>query len=165
MEIAAFVISLAALFTATLAFANEYTHGRRQFILEMYQGFLEVDQQNGRRRLFEVAEEGLDVSQLPQSDVDQINHSLAYLNLVGYMYAENQIPRGDALRLMGRSAGRLLPTAIIVGFLGLRDEHHGGHSLAYFRLFAEEANNLWPSIKAKEDLDIRGRRFRRSIRP
>lgn len=133
----AVLISVLAFLFSAFTFAHNRRAGRRDLLLKVHEQFLSVDQQNGRRLLYEMAEKGLSPTEWAADDFREINHAVASLDILGYLYERRYIARRDALDLWAPSVGRVFGVAESTGFLSYRRNQYGRGNWPYLRSFAE----------------------------
>jgi hypothetical protein len=135
------LISAVAVVLSLIALSYQRTTQRKELLLRVYEGLLEPEQQKGRRLLFELAEQEKPITELDQDDVDCVNHALASLNILGFLYGRGYIPRRDALDLWGVPAARAWKAAHETGMFDRRDGQEGRPVWPHFRAFACKARN------------------------
>ena len=152
-------ISSAAFALSLFTFLYQRSNQRKELLLRIYEDLLEPEQQRGRRLLFELVENQKPISSLAREDLDCINHSLASLNVLGYLYRRSYIPKGDAMDLWGVPAARAWQAARVSGMLELRDAQEKRMVWPHFRMFADKAYAKFygnDSSSPRERADLRG---------
>jgi hypothetical protein len=130
-------ISSAALALSLGAFLTSRWRDRRDLLLRIKEGLLTVDQQRGRRLIYEMSEKHRKVEDLSEDEYVSINNALSSLNNLGIYYRRRYIRRKDILELWALPVVRLLRAA--EQFLAHRDELAGTRwpELRTFALDAE----------------------------
>jgi hypothetical protein len=131
------VISLTALFLSAFVFLHNRWASKRDLLLKIHEQLLASDRQHGRRVLFELLERGGKVTDLSAGDFLAVNHALASLDLMSFLFVKRYIPRADAIALWGLTGTRLFRAAMETDFLALRDKQHGADIWPYLRQFVE----------------------------
>jgi hypothetical protein len=94
-------ISLSALFLSAFVFLHNRRANKRDLLLKIYEQLLAPDRQHGRRVLFELLERGGKAADLSADDFLAVNHALASLDLMSFLFVKRYIPRADAVAFMG----------------------------------------------------------------
>lgn len=138
-SIIAVAISLAAFALTLYTFIHSRQIARRDLLLNLQDQLLAPDRQEGRRVLFEMSEKGLTPQDLSAEEFRLVNHSLAMLDALGFLYVRRYIAQSDALDLWGATTARAYVAAESCGFIALRDIQHQEPIWPYLRQFADTA--------------------------
>src|SRR5215211_384826 len=106
MTSSALAISIAALALSTFTFAYNRQVGRRDLLLRVHDQLVALDRQEGRRILFSMSENDRKPEDLSTEEFRLVNHSLASLDVMGFLFSRRYIPQEDALALWGPTAVR-----------------------------------------------------------
>ncbi|HEX5401197.1 MAG TPA: hypothetical protein VFX16_02720 [Pseudonocardiaceae bacterium] len=114
-------ISLTALVFSVFVFSYSRYGGRRDLLLKIHDQLLAPDRQHGRRVLFEMHEEGRRADDLTPDEFLAVNHALASLDMLGYLFSRRYVSRRDVVSLWGTTALRACQAAQDTGLLAMRD--------------------------------------------
>jgi hypothetical protein len=118
-------ISLTALVFSAFVFAHNRRSTRRDLLLKMHEQLLAPERQSARRVLFEMGERGRRREDLAPDESEAVNHALASLDMLGYLFYRRLVPRPDVAALWGTTALRACRVAQDTGILAVRDEQNG----------------------------------------
>lgn len=110
---------------------------QRATFLQVYQQFLSPVEQEARRAVYEIRDSGQKYAESGDS-MPLINHAVAFMNLVGYLLQEGQIPRRDTLALIGGSAARVYEAAEAIGYFEVRKSQNKYPPWDHFNAFVLE---------------------------
>lgn len=105
---------------------------------DVYRDFLDSHEQACRRTLYRARDAGSTFADLSEEEKGQINHAVAQMNLIGYLWEEKLISREDAINLMGSTAERVDFAAQTIGYYEYRKQLTGKVPWRYLRKFASE---------------------------
>jgi hypothetical protein len=129
-------IAVVSLVLSIAVVLRENRSRKRDLFIQVYQSMLDPEEQEGRRLLFEAAEQGRDFADLPTDDRTKINHALSSANVLGFLYLRRHIPRDDVTTLMGTTMRRVHNAAESTGVYRVRDAQQGEPIWPEFRDFA-----------------------------
>lgn len=133
--VAVLISAIALGFTVAVFLYNRRT-GRRELFLRAHEDFVHPERQQGRRELFEAYEAGIEPGDLDFDRFGSINHAVAAVDVMGYLFYRGYVPRGDAYALWGITVARVHWAAEKSGLLSLRDRQFGTTIWPYVRHFA-----------------------------
>jgi hypothetical protein len=136
------VISCAALLVSITVFLQSRRVSRRELLLKVHDQLLGLERQQGRRLLFQMAEDGRSLSDLTDEQFAAINHSLSQMNVLAYLHLKRYVPRRDVIVLWGTTAARSWQAATKVGFIQLRDRQNVTPVWPFFRAFANHVCSM-----------------------
>lgn len=129
----------ALLFSATVFFYNRRA-SKRDLFLRAHEDFAHPDRQEGRRSLYKTYETQAALEEIELEEFRIINHAVASLDFMGYLFYKGYVSRRDAYALWGITTARVYHAATESGFLALRDNQFGNEIWPYFRHFARCVN-------------------------
>ena len=129
-------ISLAALVFSVFVFVHNRRGSRRELLLKVHEQLLEPDRQRARRALFEMGEQDKTPNDLAPDEFVAVNHALASLDMLGYLFYRRLVPRSDVIALWGVTAMRACQVAEATGMLAMRDEQNRMRVWPYLRYLA-----------------------------
>ena len=132
-------VSLAALATSLLALSTSRVRNRRLLLQSIHESLTTIAQQEGRREIHRMAEDGRTVSDLTGDERAQCNNALGALNTMAIYYERRWVSRDALLQFWAEPVLKLMGPAR--PFLELRDaEHHlSGQIWPELRKFATAA--------------------------
>jgi hypothetical protein len=129
-------ISLSALIFSMFVFVHNRRGNRRELLLKVHEQLLDSDRQRGRRTLFEMGEKGQAPDDLASEEFVAVNHALASLDMLGYLFYRRLVPRSDVVALWGATAMRACRVAEATGMLAMRDAQNLMPVWPYLRYLA-----------------------------
>lgn len=122
---ASLVIAIAALAVSLSAFLTSRWRDRRDLLLRVHERLVTVEQQQARRLIHRLGEQGKRVEDYTDDEYAVVNNALAAFNVLGIYYKRRYIRRRDVLELWAVPLLRLMsPSA---PFLAHRDSFTEGH--------------------------------------
>lgn len=97
----ALTISLVALAFSTFVFVHNRRVDKRKLLLQIHDQLLAADRQEGRRILFQMHEQARSPDDLSAEEFRSVNHALASLNTIGFLFRKRYVPRSDVVDLVG----------------------------------------------------------------
>ncbi|HWC83878.1 MAG TPA: hypothetical protein VG756_28300 [Pseudonocardiaceae bacterium] len=141
-------ISLTALIFSMFVFVQNRRSNRRDLLLKVHDQLLAPERQRGRRALFEMGEKGQRPEDLAPDEFVIVNHALASLDMLGYLFYRRLVPRRDVVAMWGTTAMRACRVAQDTGLLTMRDTQNQMRVWPYLRYLA-----AW--MDARKDHSIR----------
>jgi hypothetical protein len=127
------VVSAAALAISLSTFVANRWRDKRDLFLRVHERLVAAEQQQARRLLHGLAEQGKRVEDYTDDEYALVNNALAALDVLGIYYKRRYVRRRDVLEIWATPILRLMPAA--EPFLAHRD------SLG-------EGGRTWPALRA-----------------
>lgn len=133
----AIAIAFLALAFSLATFAHDRFRDKRNLLLALHDRLVTAEQQENRRVVYEMAENGRTVEDLSREEYRQINNALAAFNVLAVHYQRRYVSRADVLDLWGIPIVRTVAAA--QPFLEHRSEHVGVPAWRHLRALNSDA--------------------------
>lgn len=134
---ASVAISAAAFAVSLSTFLTNRRRDKRDLFLRVHERLAAVDQQQGRKFLYEMREQRKSVAELTKEEREVIDHALSMLNVACFYFMRRYISRKDLKRQWALSIVRTVNAA--EPYMAYRDAQRGTQTWPDLLRFTSEA--------------------------